>query len=219
MKIVLTGATGMVGEGVLLECLSHPSVERVLVLGRRASGRTHPKLTELLIPDFLRLHDYADRLRGYDACFYCAGISSRGMTEADYNHTTYIVPLHVAQTLLGLNPRMTLCHISGSMTDSSEKGRILWARIKGKAENALLRLGFAHVYHFRPGFMRPTPGQQNAGLAFRLAGRAYPLLRLLLPNQICTLQEVGQAMIHAVLHGYPLSILEVRDIRALAARG
>jgi len=215
-SVILTGATGMVGEGVLLASLEHPAIERVLSISRRSCGVRHPKLTECLVPDFLDLAAYTDRLAGYDACFYCAGVSSRGMSEADYSHITYGITMSFARVLAELNPQMTFCHISGSLADSSEKGRVMWARVKGRTENALMTLGFRKVYNFRPGFMQPTPGQRHVKSYYRIIGRLYPLLRVLFPNQVCTLREVGLAMIHSVLRGYPKQILEIKDIKALA---
>jgi nucleoside-diphosphate-sugar epimerase len=217
LKVIITGATGMVGEGVLLECLEHPAIEQVLIVNRRSYGATHPKLKECIVPDFLNLDRFASQLTGYDACFYCAGVSSAGMNEADYTHLTYDITIHFAQTLAGLNPRMTFIYVSGSMTDSSEKGRIMWARVKGKTENALTRLGFKCVYNFRPGFMKAVPGQKNLKWYYKALGWLYPILRVLLPNQVSTLQQVGRAMINAVVKGYPTQILEVKDINALGA--
>ena len=154
MKVILTGATGMVGEGVLLECLEDPRVERVQSVSRRACGRSHPKLRELLVPDFRQLEAFESQLSSYDACFYCAGISSVGLKEPEYTVITLDTPLSFARTLLRLNPGMTLVHVSGSHTDSSERGKVMWARVKGKAENELLRLPFKGVYNVRPSLMR-----------------------------------------------------------------
>ncbi|QHN04254.1 epimerase [Granulicella sp. WH15] len=215
-KLILTGATGLVGEGVLLECLEHPAVMQVLSVSRKSCGRQHPKLTECLVPDFMELDAVANQLSGYDACFYCAGISSRGMTEAAYSHVTYDVPLHFAETLLRLNPQMIFCHMSGGHADSSEKGRVMWARVKGRAENAMMRLGFRRVYNFRPGFMKPTDGQRNVPPFYRAISRLYPVLRVLLPSQVLTMQQVGLAMIESVLKGYPKQVLEIKDMQALA---
>jgi hypothetical protein len=216
IKIILTGATGLVGEGVLLECLAHPDIQQVLMINRRPSPLKHSKLKECIVPDFFNLEGITDQLAGYDACFYCAGISSRGMTEEAYSHVTYDTTMHFANRLLGLNPGMVFCHVSGSHTDSSEKGRVMWARVKGKTENALLQLPFKKVYNFRPGFMKPTPGQQNVNGLYRVIARLYPVLHLLFPNQGSTLQEVGLAMINSVLKGYSRQILEVKDIQSLA---
>lgn len=217
MKVILTGATGMVGEGVLLACLDHPDVEEVLSVSRRPCGRRHPKLHEPIVPDFFQLDAVKEDLAGYDACFFCAGVSSLGMSEADYTHFTYDLTISFARTLAALNPGMTFIYVSGALTESSEKGRTMWARVKGRTENALLQLGFAHVYNFRPGFMRATPGQRNIPAAYKFLGWLYPLVHAIAPNHVSTLRQVGLAMIRATRDGYPQPILEIKDINALAA--
>ncbi len=216
IKVILTGVTGMVGEGILLACLEHPAVTAVLMVNRRPVGRQHPKLKECIVPDFFNLADYTSQLTGYDACFFCAGISSLGMKEPEYTRITYDTTLHFARELLRLNPVMVFDYVSGAATDSTEKGRIMWARVKGRTENALIRLPFKSVYNFRPGFMRPTPGQQNIKGYYKVIGGLYPVLRVLMPNMVSTLQEVGLAMINSVLKGYPKQILEMRDIKLFA---
>jgi hypothetical protein len=216
IKVILTGVTGMVGEGVLLECLEHPAIEQVLLVSRKPFHAKHPKLRECIVPDFLNLDEVSSQLTGYDACFYCAGISSAGMSESEYSHITYDITIHFAETLASGNPQMVFCYVSGSHTDSSEKGRVMWARVKGRTENALLTLGFRKVYNFRPGFMKPTPGQQNIKWYYKVIGGLYPLLRLLLPGQVSTMRDVGLAMINSVLNGYPKQTLEIKDINALA---
>jgi uncharacterized protein YbjT (DUF2867 family) len=216
IKVIITGATGMVGEGVILECLEHPGIKEVLMVNRRTSGMRHPKLKEGIVPDFLNLDGIDDLLTGYDACFYCAGVSSNGIKEAEYSHITYDTTMHFAGKLANLNPPMVFSHVSGSHTDSSEKGRIMWARVKGRTENALMRLPFKKVYNFRPGFMKPTPGQNNIKGYYKVIGGLYPLLRRLFPNQVSTMREVGLAMINSALKGYPKQILEVKDIKSLA---
>jgi uncharacterized protein YbjT (DUF2867 family) len=216
IKVIITGATGMVGEGVLLECLEHRDIKEVLMVNRRPSGMKHPKLKELLAPDFFDLTKAAGQLKGYEACFFCAGISSVGMKEAEYQRITYDTTLRFAETLVTLNPGMVFDYVSGSHTDSSEKGKVMWARVKGKTENALMKLSFKKVYNFRPGFMKPTPGQKNIKGLYKVLSSLYPLLRLLLPRQVSTLREVGLAMINSVLKGYPKPILEVEDIKLLA---
>jgi uncharacterized protein YbjT (DUF2867 family) len=217
IKLILTGATGLVGEGVLLECLQHPAVEQVLVVRRRHYDISHPKLRELIVPDFFHLDDVQDQLTGYDACLYCAGISSAGMSEKDYSYITYETVLHFAGKLLKRNPNMIFSHVSGSLTDSSEKGRIMWARVKGKTENALMRMPFRRVYNFRPGFMKPTPGQKNIKGFYKVLVRLSPVFKTLMPGQFSTMKEVGLAMINSILRGYPKQVLEVKDIRLLAA--
>ena len=216
LNVIITGATGMVGEGVLLTCLEHPAIAHVLIVNRKPYGMQHPKLKECIVGDFMHLEQVRAQLAGYDACFFCAGISSVGMSEADYTHVTYDVTLHFAGALASLNPQMVFCYVSGAHTDSSEKGRVMWARVKGRTENALTRLGFRGVYNFRPGFVRATPGQRNIKSYYSLIGWAYPLLRVLLPNLVSTLHDVGIAMIRCAQQGYPKQILEVKDINALA---
>jgi uncharacterized protein YbjT (DUF2867 family) len=218
MKVILTGATGMVGEGVLLECLDNPAVESVLSVSRRACGVSHAKLRELLLPDFrdpAALAVVESDLRGYDACFYCAGISSVGMNEADYTIVTFDTPMALASTLAELNPGMTFVHVSGRSTDGTEQGKVMWARVKGKAENALMRVPFKAVYNFRPALMKPTRGQKHVK-GGPLIGILYPVLKLVFPSM--PLADVGRAMINAVRHGAPKQVLEVADIRELAAR-
>jgi uncharacterized protein YbjT (DUF2867 family) len=217
MKVIVTGATGMVGEGVLLECLENPIVEQVLVVSRRSAGHTHAKLRECLVPDFREMGAHEAELRGYDACLYCAGVSSVGMSEADYTLITYDTPLRFAETLVRLNPNMVFIYVSGSHTDSSEQGKVMWARVKGKAENALMRLPFKAVYNFRPSLMKPVPGQKHVKAAFRAALVLYPVARLFFPGM--ELRDVGRAMIHAVRFGAPKGVLEVADIRALVSAG
>ncbi len=217
MKInaIITGATGMVGEGVLLECLAHPDVESILIINRKPLGMTHPKLRETIVTDFFALEPLTRELTGYNACFFCLGISSVGISREEYRHITFDLTLNVAQVLERLYPGMTFCYVSGAGTDSSEKGRSAWARVKGATENALLRL-FQHAYMFRPGFMKTTPGQKNIKGWYKYIAWLYPIGRKLYPAGFCTLQEVGQAMINAALKGYHKQVLEVPDIVALA---
>jgi uncharacterized protein YbjT (DUF2867 family) len=217
MKAVITGATGMVGEGVLLECLNHPDMEQILVINRKPAGVSHPKLREIIHKDFFDLQPIEQQLSGFNACFFCLGVSSVGMSEEEYRHITHDLTLNVAQVLVKLNPQMTFCYVTGAGTDSSEQGRIAWARVKGMTENALLRL-FKHAYMFRPGFMKATSGQQNVKSYYRYIAWLYPLGRALYPAGFCTLQEVGTAMIKAADKGYAKQILEVKDIVALAAQ-
>ena len=216
IKVILTGATGMVGEGVLLECLQHPEVMEVLIIGRRHYDMTHPKLKELLVKDFTKLNGLDQQLSGFDACLYCAGITSVGMSEADYTHITYDIPLSLANKLLSLNPNMVFSHISGGSTDSTEKGKVMWARVKGKAENALMKLPFRKVYNFRPGLMKATKGQKNLQSWYFIVAVLYPVMRIFIPGKVLLLRDVGLAMINSVIKGYPKSILEVPDIQALA---
>ncbi|WP_035566959.1 NAD-dependent epimerase/dehydratase family protein [Hymenobacter sp. IS2118] len=216
IKVIITGATGMVGEGVLLECLRDPGVEAVLLLNRKPGGYAHPKLREVLAADFQQLAALESELTGYNACFYCAGVSSLGISQADYERITYDTTLAVAETLLRLNPELKFCYVTGAGTDGSEHGRSHWARTKGRTENALLRLPFSAAYMFRPGFMRATPGQRNILSLYKYVAWLYPLARRLAPNYVSTMAEVGRAMLEAVRTGYPKPVLEVRDIVALA---
>lgn len=215
-KIILTGATGVVGEGVLLEILRHPAIKEVLIVNRKHYDLNHPKLKECIIPDFLSLENFTEKLSGYDACFYCAGISSRGMKEVEYSFITYDTTLHFAKTLLHLNPGMIFNYVSGGHTDSSEKGKIMWARVKGKTENALMKLSFKKIYNFRPGFMKPVEGQKNIKGYYKMIRKLYPLLKTLFPKYGTTLENVGLAMIHSLSKGYSKQILENTDIELLA---
>ena len=214
-KAIITGATGMVGEGVLLECLNDPAVEQILVINRKPGGMSHPKLREIIHTDFFNLASIEPQLAGYDACFFCLGVSSVGMSQQEYKHITYDLTLNVARLLAKGNPDMTFCYITGAGTDSSERGRIEWARVKGATENALLRL-FKRAYMFRPAFMQATPGQKNVMSYYAWFAWIYPIGRALYPAGFCTLREVGQAMINAVIKGYPRPIVEVKDIVQLA---
>lgn len=217
LKVIITGSTGMVGEGVLFECLEHPMIESVLLVNRRPyRGASHPKLSECIVPDFLQLDAVLPRLTGYDACFFCAGVSSAGMSEADYTRVTYDVTTHFARTLAALNPQMVFIYVSGALTDSTEKGRVMWARVKGRTENALMNMGFKQVCIFRPGFMKASPGQFNLKWYYKTISWLYQPMRLLLPNHVSTLRDVGLAMINCALKGCPKRILEIRDINHLA---
>jgi uncharacterized protein YbjT (DUF2867 family) len=215
MKVIITGATGMVGEGVLLECLDHPDVAQVLVVNRKPGGRSHAKLREIIHADFFNLAPIAQQLTGYDACFFCLGVSSVGMDAGQYKRVTQDLTLRFAQVLADANPAMTFCYLTGKGTDSSEQGRLAWARVKGATENALMRL-FKRAYMFRPGMMKASPGQQNLPAPYRYLFWIYPIGRALAPSSFCTLQEVARAMINAAAKGAPKQILEVADIVALA---
>ena len=222
MKVLIFGATGMVGQGVLRECLLDPAIESVQVVGRTPLGPTHrhPKLSELAVAD---LYDYAaveDRLRGFDACFFCLGISVSGLSEAQYTRITYDLTMAAAQTLCRLNPGMIFTYISGGSTDSSEKGRVMWARVKGKTENALLAMPFKGAYMFRPGAIQPMHGEVSKTPAYRWFYRlAKPLLsplRALFPRYVTTTEELARAMINVVRRGYAKRIVENADFSELA---
>ena len=216
IKAIIFGATGMVGEGVLLKALGHQDVESVLVIGRRPCKRTHDKLKELIHQNFFDYSTIEERLKGYNACFFCLGVSSLGMNEQDYARITYDLTMQAARTLAKLNPEMTFCYVSGTGTDSTEHGKMMWARVKGKTENDLKKLPFKSVYLFRPGLMKPVEGQKNIKPILKAAVLLYPLLKFLSPGNVCTLEDVGLAMIHATQVGYHKHILENLDITQLA---
>ena len=216
ISTIITGATGMVGEGVLLECLADPRVDRVLAITRKPSGVTHPKLREVIHADFDDLTPIQSQLAGYDACFFCLGVSSLGMSEAEYTRVTRDLTLNFGRTLARLNPDMAFCYVTGKSTDSTAHGKVMWARVKGATENELLRL-FRRGVMFRPGMMRATPGQKNLKGWYWAIAWIYPIGRRFAPGAFCTLREVGQAMINAAAIGSPKKVLEVRDIVALAA--
>ena len=213
LKVIITGATGMVGEGVLFECLQNPKVSGVLIINRRHYELTHPKLKELIVPDFFHLDQYSESIKDYHACFFCAGVSSLGMKEDKFTHITYDTTISFAKTLLQYNNNFVFTYVSGSHTDSSEKGRLMWARVKGKTENDLAKLPFKGEYNFRPGVMLPFPGQKNWKSAYKFLAEIFKVYS---PRSILTMQEVGRAMINAAIIGYPKNVLEIRDIRALA---
>ena len=222
MKIVLFGATGMVGQGVLRECLRDGGVTLVRTVGRTATGLQHPKLRETVHADLWDFRPVETELAGFDACFFCLGVASTGMSEADYARVTYGIAMAAAETLARLNPAMTFLFVSGAGTDSSERGRIMWARIKGKTENALLRLPFRQAYMFRPGLIEPMHGVQSRTAAYRILYRVIkpvmPVLRRVFPDSILTTEEIGRAMLSVARHGAPKPVLEARDIRATVAR-
>jgi len=211
MKVILTGATGYVGEGVLLECLKHPEVEHVLVVGRRTCGREHAKLKELLVPDFMKLEAVKDELRSYDACFFCAGVSSLGKGEEAYTRLTYDTTMAFARALHAVSPQATFTYVSGAGTNPD--GRQMWARVKGRTEQDLSTIGFRQQFNFRPGIMTVTPGMKNPKWWMRVL---VPVFGLVMPWVTCSLKQVGLAMIHAVQRGYSKNILEVKDIKELA---
>lgn len=213
IRVIITGATGMVGEGVLFECLRNAKVSQVLIVNRRHYELNHPKLRELIVPDFLRFGQFAQAITGYDACFFCAGISSIGMKEEKFKRITYDTTIAFAKTLLTYNSKMVFTYISGSHTDSSEKGRLMWARVKGKTENDLMKLGFKGEYNFRPGVMLPFKGQKNWKSVYKFIAK---IVKAISPKSLITMQELGRAMINAATIGYPKQILEIPDIKQLA---
>lgn len=216
IKAIIFGATGMVGEGVLLQALNHPDVESVLVVGRRACGITHSKLKEVVHNDFYNFQAIEEQLTDFDTCFFCLGVSSIGMNETDYTRVTYDLTMSAAKTLSKLNSEMTFCYVSGQGTDSSENGKLMWARVKGKSENDLTKLPFKAVYLFRPGFIKPSKNQKRAYKASMVIGIIYPILKVLLPKYVCTMDDLGMAMINVVKYGYERKALENKDIAKIA---
>ena len=206
----------MVGQGVLRECLLDPDIEAVQTVGRSPAGVHNPKLREIVQPDLYHYSSIEAELKGFDACFFCLGVSSAGVSEQQYENLTYTLTLTAAETLARLNPAMTFVYVSGAGTDSSEKGRMMWARVKGKTENALLRLPFKAAYMFRPGIIQPVHGARSKTTAYRvgyaLAKPVLPLLRRLFPRYILTTEEIGRAMIQVAKRGAPKNVLESWDI-------
>lgn len=218
IKVIITGATGMVGEGVLQECLNNSEVEKVLIVTRKEYPIVHPKVKQVIFSDILNIDELGDELLDYNACFFCAGVSSVGMNEEKYTKLTYDLTLNFSKKLLEINKDMVFCYVSGSGTDSSEKGKVMWARVKGKTENDLLKLPFKAVYNFRPGFMRPSPGAKNVKGVLKFISALYPILRPLNKTYFLTLEEVGKAMVAVTKNGYNKHILETQDISFLASQ-
>lgn len=223
MKVIIFGASGMVGQGALRECLLDPDVEAVLSVGRSASGQRHPKLKELVQEDVGDLKMIEQELTGYGACLFCLGVSAVGLSEQDYRRITYDLTLKVAQTLERLNPKMTFVYVSGGGSDSTERGLSMWARVKGATENALLAMPFERAYMLRPGFIRPLHGVVSKTRWYRvlyaLVGPVYPMLKRLFPDQVTTTEELARAMLLLVKKGFKERVLENRDIVDLAASG
>lgn len=220
MKVLITGATGMVGKGVLLVCLENEKVTEVISIGRRKTGIDHQKLTEIEHVDFSDFTSVKDQLTGVDACYHCMGVSAAGMPEADYSHMTYDFSLALANTMLEINPGMTFIYVSGQGTDSSEKGRQMWARVKGKTENDILNLGFKMAFMFRPGGIIPKRGIQPSSKIYRRAllvlGWLLHLIKAIAPSSIVDTDQIGLAMINVHGAGYSKSIIDPRDILALS---
>jgi uncharacterized protein YbjT (DUF2867 family) len=216
MKVILFGATGMVGQGVLRECLLDPDVHQILSIVRTPSGQQHAKLRELVHTDFFDYSTIEPQLTGFDACFFALGVSSAGMNEAKYTHLTYDLTLAAATTLAKLNPQMTFLYVSGAGTDSTERGRSMWARVKGKTENDLLKLPFRAAYMFRPGAIQPLHGIRSKTKLYQffytLFNPVFPLLKARFPEYITTTEQLGRAMLQVARNGYPQPILESKDI-------
>jgi len=217
IKVIITGSTGMVGEGVLLVCLQDPNVEQVLVINRRPLGMTHPKLTEIIHTDFYDLSPIKSQMAGYDACFFCLGVSSVAVKGDEYYKVTYTLTMHFGETVSRLNKDMVFVYVAGAGTDGTEKGKIKWARIKGKTENDLMKLPFRKAYGYRPGMIRPVQGQKNALSFYKYVNWIFPLGKKISPDYFSTMEELGLSMIRLVQTDYPKNLIYGRDITLLAA--
>lgn len=219
-KIIITGATGMVGKGVLLECLDHTEISEVLSIGRNTTGIEHSKLKEVIHDDFTDFSNIRNRLAGFDACFFCLGVSAAGMKEEKYHRITYEFTWALASTLFDLNPEMTFNYVSGQGTDSTEKGRAMWARVKGKTENALLNSGFRQAYMFRPGVIIPKRGIKSRTKGYQFMYDYFMwlvrIIKAIWPNSVVTSTQIGKAMIHSISEGYPKTVLKPKDIIELS---
>jgi uncharacterized protein YbjT (DUF2867 family) len=222
MKVVLFGASGMVGQGVMRECLLDSEVERVLSIGRAKTGQQHPRLREIVHTNFVDFSSIESKLSGYDACFFCLGVTSAGMSEEAYRRITYDFTLAAARALAKASPAMTFIYVSGTGTDSTERGRVMWARVKGATENALHTLGFRAVYSFRPGYIQPMHGVTSRTGWYRamylVMAPLYPLLKALAPRYVTTTEAIGRAMLHVARYGWTKPVLESPDIDAAATR-
>jgi len=221
MKVVIFGASGMVGKGVLLECLDYQTISSVVVVGRSPCGVKDAKVEEIIHSDFTDFGPVEGRLGGMDACFFCLGVSAAGLSEEDYRHVTFDFTIHTAEALARLNPEMVFCYVSGAGTDSSEKGRTMWARVKGMTENRLLKMPFKAAYVFRPGYIQPMKGVRSKTRLYQatytILAPLYPIWRALFPTFVTTTEKVGLAMVRVAENGFPESVLETRDINALAS--
>jgi uncharacterized protein YbjT (DUF2867 family) len=222
MNVVIFGASGMVGQGVLLECLRDTGVERVLVIGRSSAGRQHAKQREVLVKDLFDVASYADELSGLNACFFCLGVSSAGMSEAAYRRLTCDLTVSIAQELAMRSSALCFVYVSGAGTDSTEHGRTMWARVKGATENALLRMPFRSAFMFRPGLIQPLDGIRSKTRVYQtfyvVLAPVMSLLRRAFPRSISTTREIGQAMLFVARIGWPRPLLETKDIHAAATR-
>lgn len=215
MKVIITGTTGMIGEGVLLECLANPMIKEILSVSRKQTGKQHPKLKEYIVADFLSIKEDDVILKGYDACFYCAGISSVGKTEEQYSEIIYDTTLLFTKAL-NPNPKMSFIYVSGIGTDSTEKGRMMWARVKGRTENALAKLAFKQTFGFRICLVKPFVGQQHVLNSYKYISWLLPVIKMLLPFTYNTMKQVAQAMIYAAQNGYERNVIHVKDIHKMS---
>ncbi|MEQ8245609.1 NAD-dependent epimerase/dehydratase family protein [Fulvivirga sp.] len=216
MKVIITGATGMVGKGVLLECLDHAEVEQVLLINRRTIDLKHPKLVEVIHTDFSDYTAIVDELKGYDAAYLCMGVSAAGLDETRYTEITYLFTINLAKTLYGLNPKMTITYVSGQGTDSSEKGRMMWARVKGRTENDLLKMGFSQAFMFRPGTIIPLRGISSSTKLYQFFYDylmwLIKFIKFIAPNSVVNTTQLGLAMINVTKAGFNKKILSPKDI-------
>jgi hypothetical protein len=218
IKVIITGSTGMVGEGVLHECLNHPDVEMVTLINRKPCNIKHEKLKEIIHKDFSDFSGIENDLKGFNAAFLCMGVSSVGLKKEQYVHLTYDLTMALAKPLAYQNPGISICYVSGAGTDSTEKGKLHWARVKGMTENHIMQLPVKQAFMFRPAFIIPTKGLKNTYTAYKILAFLFPVFKLFFPKFICSLREIGVAMINATLKGYKKSIIEVEDIKALAKK-
>ena len=215
MNIIITGTTGMIGEGILLECLNDERISAILSVSRKPIGKNHPKLKEYIVSDFLSLQEGDENLKGYDACFFCAGISSIGISPADYERISYNTTLQFAKAV-GPNPNMSFIYVSGSGTDSTEKGRIHWARVKGKTENDLMKLPFKQAFGFRIGIVEIAKGQTHVLPFYKYVSWLIPVLKIVSPNILNTMKQVANAMIVVSSNGYANNVIHVKDIHQMS---
>lgn len=217
MKVIITGTTGMIGEGILLECLNLPQITEILSVSRRPTGITHPKLQEYIVADFLTLHENDQRLKGYDACFFCAVISSVGVDKEEYKRITYDTTMHFAKCL-NPHPNMSFVYVSGGGTDSTEKGRLAWARVKGKTENDLMKLPFKQAFGYRIGLMIPATGQKRVLSYYKYFAWLIPVIKITFPNIVLTMKQAALSMIYVSQHGYPKNVVYVKDVKIMARK-
>jgi uncharacterized protein YbjT (DUF2867 family) len=215
MKVIITGTTGMIGEGILLECLNDDRISSILSVSRKPTGKVHPKLKEYIVSDFLSLHEGDENLKGYDACFFCAGVSSIGINAADYERISYDTTLQFARAVEP-NPNMSFIYVSGSGTDSTEKGKLHWARVKGKTENDLMKLPFKQAFGFRIGIVEIAKGQIHVLPFYKYVSWLIPVLKIISPNILNTMKQVANAMIVVSSKGYPKNIIHVKDIHQMS---
>ncbi len=216
IKVIITGSTGMVGEGVTNVCLSDPRIAQILLINRRKSGFEHQKLKELVLPDLEDLSQFEDELRGYDACFYCLGVSSVGMNKSKYYKITYELTLSIAKLLSRFNQNMTFIYVSGAGTDSTEKRVGSWSAVKGKTENDLMKLPFKKVFGYRPGFIKPMKGTKNSHKYYKYINWIFPIGKKIMPDYFNTLEELGKSMINVIFYDFTKTIVKGKDIKLLA---